>query len=283
MKLMKTLFLYSLIPFILFSSCDKVKHPYVTTSSSGGGPAAKVRKVLVEEFTGHLCANCPPGAQTILTIQNKYPDRVIAMAIHSGFYAGVSSAPYTADFHCTQGDDYFNFFGVSSNPIGMVNRRDYPNNILKNVGQWAGIVDSLMPVAPDADLKITNSYNSSTRVLNGSVICKFLNPLNGTYKIVLLVTEDSIVAAQKDGSQTPPDILNYVHRHMLRDGITTSWGDTLKTGLIAAGDSVVKTFNYTLPATFNSIAPNENYCRVVAFVYNAANYEVMQAEEKKFK
>lgn len=274
---------------IMLSSCEKIKNPYLPATTTGGDTAdIKVRKLLMEEFTGHKCGTCPPGAQTINTLIGQHGEKMIAVAIHAGFYATVGTAPYTADFQCNEGDDYYNFFGVSVNPIGMVNRRNYPNSHLKNVSEWGGVIDTVLAVAPDADLKITNTYNSSTRVLNSSVRCEFLKPLNGTYKIVLLLTEDSIVAPQKDYNATPQDVLNYVHRHMLRDGITTSWGDPLVSGTIAAGDTVVKTFNYTLPANFNGIVPDENHCHVVAYIYDAdplspAYYEVMQAEEEKIK
>ena len=71
-----------------------------------------------------------------------------------------------------------------------------------------------------------------------------------------------------------------MHRHVLRDGITsTIWGDALT----IAGDTAVNAYNYTLPPTFKGLAPNENLCYVVAYIYDAATYEVIQAEEKKIK
>jgi len=268
----------------LLSSCDKVKDPY-GVKSTGVTPTGKVRKVLLEDYTGHLCTNCPPAAQTAQTIKGIYGSRLVIMAVHAGFYANTSAAPYNYDFTTAIGDIYFNQFGISSNPIGMVNRKDYPGNHLKNVSDWGSIVDSLMAKAPDADIQITNNYNSSSRVLNTTVSCKFLNLItSGTYNLVVLLTEDSIQNAQKDASQTPPDILNYYHRDVLRDGITTAnWGDSLKTGPIAAGDSIVKTYQYTLPATFKGMAPVSSHCHVVAYVYNASTYEIMQVEEKKIQ
>ena len=156
------------------------------------------------------------------------------------------------------------------------------------MSSWSTIVDSLLALQPDADIEITNNYNSTTRVLNTSVRTEFLNPLNGNYKIVLLLTEDSIIKPQTDYSKPAgqQDVLNYVHRHALRDGITTSWGDALISGPIAVGDTAIKSYSYTLPATFpltNGIAPNENLCYVIAYVYDAATYEVVQVEEKKIK
>ena len=89
------------------------------------------------------------------------------------------------------------------------------------------------------------------------------------------------------GPPISKDSLNYVHRHVLRDGISSnSWGETIISGAIAAGDTAVKNYQYTLPLTFpatNGIAPNENLCYVVAYIYDAATYEIIQVEEKKIK
>ena len=275
-----------------FSSCDKIKMPYIQGSAGSVDTiATKVRKVLIEDFTGQKCGNCPPAAITINTIKGIHPGKVISIAVHTNFFATPAAAPYTYDFRTNEGNDYDATFDPASVgwPAGMINRRGYPNNThWKNLGNWADTVAALLAIPPDADIQITNSYNSSTRVLNTSVRSEFFSSLNGNYKLVVLLTEDSIVKPQTDYSQPAgqQDVLNYVHRHALRDGITTSWGDALISGTITAGDTAVKTYNYTLPVTFpatNGIAPNENLCYVVAYIYDAVTYEVIQAEEKKIK
>lgn len=269
------------------SSCDKIEDPYLPATTGGGDTSIiKVRKVLIEDFTGHKCGNCPDAATTIQTIKGTYGDRVISIALHTNFYATPSPAPspYTYDFRTSAGDEYDGIFIPVGYPAGMINRRGFPTTThWKNLGDWANIVDTLLAIAPDAYLKITNDYNSSTRVLNTSVRCEFLNPLNGTYKLIVLLTEDSIIKPQK--FYTPAvDSLTYVHRHVLRDCLTLiNFGDNLISGIITAGDTAVKNYTYTLPADFKGLAPNENHCSVVAYVYNAATYEVIQAEEKKIK
>jgi|ERR1051326_5324054 hypothetical protein len=288
---MKKIFYCGLILSIGFSSCDKVKMPYVKGSAgSTDTTGSNIRKVLIEDFTGAKCGNCPTAAVTINTIKGIHPGKVISIAVHADFYAIPGAAPYTYDFRTTPGNDYDVFFQPPSFPNGMINRKDYPSGgHWKSVSSWASIVDTLLALPSDASIEITNNYNSTTRNLTTNVKTKFLNPLNGTYKLMVALTEDSIVKPQTDYSQPAgqQDVLNYIHRHVLRDAITsTSWGDSVATGLIAAGDSITKTYNYTLPATYpatNGIAPNENLCYVIAYIYNAATYEVIQVEEKKIK
>jgi len=244
-----------------------------------------VRKVLIEEFTGHVDGHNVIAADTIMRIQNRYPGKVIAVTVHSGFFSRPFPPPFITDLRCNEGEEYFKFLNISYNPVGVVNWIGYPNDMLKDyTGEWGSVTDSLISLAPEADISITNNYNSSTRMLNSSVRCKFLNSFNGTYKLTLLLTEDSIIAPQKDYSKPPPNIIsNYAHRHVLRDGITASWGDVLNVGSIAQGDSVIMNYVYTLPPSFKGMVPDENHCRVVAYVYDASNYQVLQAEEKKIK
>jgi hypothetical protein len=289
MKRFLKLTLYLIAYVLCFSSCDKVKDPYNATGGGDTTTVVKVRKVLLEDYTGHKCGNCPDAAVTAQTIKSTYGERLVIMAVHAGFFANVGAVPFNYNFKTTPGTDYDNFFGngAAGNPNGLINRVDYPASThIKNYGNWGTIVATLMAKAPDAYIEISNNYNSGTRVLNTTVNTEFLNMLTGTYKLVVLLTEDSIVKPQKFYVPAK-DSLTYVHHHVLRDAISsTSWGDVIATGSVAAGDTVVNTFIYTLPATFpttSGIAPNENKCYVVAFVYDATTYEVIQVEEKKIK
>ncbi|HEY4798598.1 MAG TPA: Omp28 family outer membrane lipoprotein [Bacteroidia bacterium] len=277
---MKKIFLFAFSIATAFSSCDKIKFPYAAKSNSTSDTSsAKVRKVFIEDYTGQKCVNCPTAATTILAIKGIHPKNIVSVAVHCDFYSIPAAAPYTYDFRTTPGNDYDTYFQPPNFPIGMINRKDYPSNQnWKSVSNWSAIVDSLLAKAPDATLTISNNYNSTSRVLNTSVKTQFLTPHTSTYKLMVLLTEDSIVSPQK----CPPNIdsLTYVHHHVLRSAISsTSWGDVLT----IAGDTSVKAFQYTLPATFNGMAPKENYCYVVAYIYDATTYEILQAEEKKIK
>ena len=126
----------------------------------------------------------------------------------------------------------------------MVNRQGYPTNThIKAYGNWGTIVDSLMLKAPDAYIKITNNYNSSSRILNTTIRTEFLSLLSGSYKLCVLLTEDSIVNPQSDYSQPvgQQTVLNYIHHHVLRAAISsTSWGDVIAPTGTAVGDTSVK-------------------------------------------
>lgn len=289
MKNTATAFLLPLFVGLCLSSCDKVNDPYNTSGPVGGGDTTvvKVRKVLLEDYTGHRCGNCPPAAVTAQTLKTTYGEKLVVMTIHAGFFAEPKAAPYGYDFRNTVSDDYDNFFvDGAPNPLGMVNRREYPaNNHIKDFGEWGTLVGAALSEAPDAHIEITNLYNTTSRQLSTKVRTEFLNPLTGDYKLAVLLVEDSIVKPQKFYYPAPgKDSLTYVHHHVLRDAISNdSWGDLIATGSVAAGDTVSVSLSYDLPLNFKGLVPRENHCYVVAYVYNATTYEVIQVEEKKIK
>ena len=62
---------------IIVNSCDYVSNTIEPNSNNGGGnqitDTTKVyRKVLIEDYTGHRCGNCPAAARTLKRIDSIY-------------------------------------------------------------------------------------------------------------------------------------------------------------------------------------------------------------------
>lgn len=244
-----------------------------------------MRKILVEDYTGHTCGNCPQAAEVIEQIKGlSFGDQVVAVGIHAGFFAWTSGSLYDNNFQTATGTAYDNFFGVSAvgNPNGMINRMDYNTSHIKAHGSWSTLVSGLVGTPPDVNIEISNTYDPNTKQLTSNIETKFLNSMTGNYKLVALLIEDSIVSPQKDYSlPSPANDTFYVHRHVLRDAINSTWGDTVGTGIISAG--LLNTKNYVYTGLATNTGWNPNKCYVVAFVYDISNYRVIQAEEKKIK
>ncbi|MEO6903523.1 MAG: Omp28-related outer membrane protein [Bacteroidia bacterium] len=266
------------IAFLFFlPSCSK--DPAIKSVQA---PSA-VRKVLIETFTGHNDGHGAIVSDTLLHIQQRHPDKVIGITIHSGFFAKTFGTTFTYDFHCDEGDAYYKFMGVTSNPSGAINRVGYPNKLLKDyTTEWEKLTDSMAGLPALVTLKIKNKYNATTRILKSSVQCNFLSSMKSTYKLVVLLTEDNIVAPQRDYALPVPRIsYQFSHNHVLRDGLTGNLGDLLNTELIKEGDSMIKNYSYTLPINFNGKTPIENNCHIIAYIYDAVTYEVLQVEEMR--
>lgn len=274
---MKNIFkILFLLITIIFTSCDYENDPYQPTSpSSGSSTAIKKKKILLEDYTGHTCGTCPPAAAEAARLKGIYQDQLVVMAVHAGPYAPPSTGVYTYDFRTTTGTDYYNTFGFPGTPNGLVNRAGYSTSHIKSYSSWEAYIDTLSKQSPDIYIDITNSYDTLTRQLTTTVNSEFINAMTGTYKLIVLLTEDSIIKPQKNYLATPIDVVSYVHRHALRDAINSTWGDIIATGTTAPEIVKNNIYTYTINAAWN-----DKQCSVVAFVYDASNYEVIQAEEK---
>ena len=86
-------------------------------------PAPAARCVLLEDFTGQRCVNCPRGTEVIEQLQAEYGDSVfIAVGIHSGPLGFKGNARLTG-LATTIGDEYYNHWNLEYQPVGLVDRR----------------------------------------------------------------------------------------------------------------------------------------------------------------
>jgi len=265
-------------------SCDKV--------NDVRDPNAEViignRKVFVEDYTGHKCGNCPSAADTLKYLEKKYPGQIVPLAIHAGFFA-TTNPTYPTDFRSTAGTSYDTQFGISSagNPNGLINRGGFgTGGFIKAYTSWEGEVAQMLSKPAKFEIKIKNTFVTSSNNLNSSITVRSLSNNSGIYKLVVLLSEDSIIAEQLDyrlpsGSQL---ISNYEFKHVLRGAINSTWGDAIFVSGAVTNDSIVKTYsNYSLNSGYNAAK-----CHVIAYVYDADSnsptyYEVLQVEEAHVK
>ncbi|MCS7078235.1 MAG: Omp28 family outer membrane lipoprotein [Bacteroidia bacterium] len=273
----------------LLTECDIVEKPYKESlSSEGGTDTISVRKVLLEDFTGHKCGNCPRAHEISQNLSNIYGKKLVVMAVHLSSFAKLDLGNgYVTDYRTPVGQEIdvtFGPFDALGLPKGFVNRKAFDNvHPALDKDDWSSKIASIINTPPDASLKITNQYNESTRQVNIKVEGKFLKTLVGDYKLAVYITEDSCISMQKDYSKTPENIPNYVHRHVLRGAVNSTWGDEINTGGIAnAGTTFSKNYTYTL-----NTAWKPEHCYIVAFINKAGSLvtekEVIQVEEKKIK
>ncbi len=287
-KINRIILLYSFC-IIAFISCDIVKNanpPIEPTTAIN--PSIIYKKVLLEKYTGHKCGNCPAASDISNALQNQYTNKIIPLSIHAGFFATVNTT-YPTDFRTTVGNNYDTQFGISSagNPNGLVNRVGYgQGSFIKSPSIWGSDISQIVNQEAKFELKIKTNFNSTNSNLNTTVIVKSLAVNDGNYRVVVLLSEDSIVAEQIDYRLPSGNQLNtnYIFRHVLRGAINSEWGDAIFITPANPNDSVVKLYsNYTINSSYNS-----NKCYVIAYVYDAnplsaTYYEVLQAEEKKIK
>jgi hypothetical protein len=268
------LVIISVLFAFIMAGCDIVDEPYLVPVNGGGpGPGDEVRKVLLEDYTGQKCPNCPEAAELAHSLQTIYGDQLIILTVHAGYYSIPSATgEFTADYRTTEGNDLNSYFGFYAYPSGMVDRTEYKGSRVLFKDDWEGAVAAQVDLPAQAVITMTNEYNASDRKLTCALETTFLEDLTGTFNICVFITESGIVSPQ----QTETGIVqDYVHNHVLRASMNGTWGDLVGgDGTAVANMKLSDQFELTLDQAWN-----EANCNVIAFIINTETQEVIQAEE----
>lgn len=305
---MKIKILYLSILFMqFFYACDKIDAPYREEKKGGtslGDNAIVItgdtitftefsatgRKVLVEEYTGHLCGSCPVAAITLNdTLKPLFGEQISIIVVHSDHFADVcptaldcpGSAPagsFTVDYRTPAGNDWTTFFGINANPLGMVNRTGYPASYKKVYRDWRSAIENELTFAQEVEIKIKTIYNSSARELKAAVSTTLLADINTNLKVQIVLVEDSIVDWQQWYSHVPQLVPDYIHRDVLRTTLNGNYGDVLSETGGTTGQKFITGYPLTLSQDWNA-----SHCKIVAFVYDADTYRVLQAVEAEIE
>lgn len=166
------------------------------------------RAVLLEEFTGQNCPNCPSAHKEIETLLTQYPDALIPVSIHAGDF-GISCTARRPGLMQPEGDAYNDRYGIDEWPKGVVNGRGGA----RNFDEWSDAVrDELSRDTPlGIELSATIATASPTTI---AVDCTLQPATDLTGTLYVWVLEDGIVARQVDRELGV--ISDYVHNHVYR-------------------------------------------------------------------
>jgi len=246
---------------LTLAACDNVEPKDRATYVA---PPPVSRAVLIQDFTGQRCVNCPKATEEIHSLQEEFGDTtVIAVAIHSGpFGKTVKGEP--TPLYTSTGDEYFNYWGLESQPIGVI---DYLYAV--EYTDWgAGIRYELQQESP-ISLTVENTYDEATSSVSIDVQVIGLDASGVSGKVQVWLLEDSIIDYQlmPDGSTDE----HYVHNHVFRTSVNDAWGDNLS---VDYGEVKTVTYSQQLDAAW---VPRQ--CSIVAFMYDENG--VKQVTKKK--
>jgi thiol-disulfide isomerase/thioredoxin len=269
-------------------SCDKVKEPYMKEVDVSDCPvpvfpdtAVSKKTVLIEEFTGHLCPNCPTGAHVIDQIQQAYGNRVIVLKIHADQFAEPENGNFSLDLRAgDHGDELYTHFGTLGEPCSMFNRKkiDGTNIGYYSTTTWQNNVTNVLAMEPVLNMQIINDYDPTTRKLCSHIKTKFLNTNSQNLKIAVWIAEDSIRGYQINNNATlgPDPIPDYVFMDVMRDEFVGTYGEIFTSGSVAKDSTIIRTYKMILNNGWG-----DKHCKVVAYVYDVDSQEILQAVEGK--
>ena len=276
---MRTIYLYkvrglvkSFLPFylstflLLLMSCDYIEEADrliavddTHTDTPIDTLKTAIKNVLLEDFTGQRCSNCPTGTEVIEQLQEIYGERLIAVGIHGG-PLGFKGTATVLGLATDVGDEYYSHWQLEYQPVGLVDRHG-----AVNYTEWAKAVRDEMALTSDVKMEVQAIFDGSK--IDITVMEEAYNDYTGMLQVWLL--EDGITAIQTmpDGTNNR----NYVHNHVLRTPVNGDWGKAITIG---KGEQDLQNYQQAVDAAWNTANLS-----VVAFVYNDRG--VMQATKGK--
>src|SRR5688572_2993743 len=176
-------------------SCDKVKNPIVPKETVVGSDfvtnnnfsVSETKKMLLEDYTGMKCTNCPRAAETAEDmVNNVYQEDLIVVAVHSGGFA-IPDLIYKPDFRTNTGDVWKEHFGVTSYPSGIVNRKNYASNgVVVGDSKWTTLVSLANSDPFILKLNLTTNYDTTVGALNVDIKATFKKAYSNGVKISVI-------------------------------------------------------------------------------------------------
>ena len=307
---MKKYFAIIVLALIVFS-CDKVSQPnpheFENTECKQTNPIIKnnfdrsaYRKVLLEDYTGHYCGNCPPAAAKAEELSATYGSSLIVIANHvTDQFAkpnrDTSSTTYREDFRNPASTEWIanSAFGIETAglPKGMINRIQKPG-YPQNISVWSSLIPTELAKPQSVKLDVSLSYDPGKKLLDVKVQSTFLSKINGDVKLSMVIIQDSIISDQKDYKLTTPTDpddpdrrVNYRFDHIVVNALNGTWGDLLKSSPNVSDTATVSRNCNIIGKCFykQSICTNDRNMYLVVFAYADSNKEVLQVEKLKLR
>ena len=221
------------------------------------------RTVLLEDFTGQNCVNCPAAHRTIEALEEQYGDNLIAVSIHAGHFGIPATNKRYTGLMQEEGQEYSKRYGIEDYPKGVIDGKRPP----VNADQWPSLIREEISVATPLTVGVEAALSADGKTIDISCSLKSTEQLSGN--LVVWVIESSIVARQEDINEGR--INDYVHNNVFRACVNGLDGDAVT---LSADATETKPYSIAVKDTDTEKWTPENLA-VVAFVSNSSG--VVQA------
>jgi len=260
--------------------------PMFTTSTNTN------RNLLLENYAGHKCPNCPTAASLAENIELDHPSRVFTATIHSGpglttgFQdinedCGTVSNPddqFCHDFITNEGLAYgemFQNYGFVGNPYGNISRFTFSDFMFQYHTTWVEKTNELL-LANDLKVNIqaeNNFYDAS----NGGYLhiqSQFLEDLSSDFNIVTYAIQNELVEWQ---DSLGVDVEDYHHHNVFLGCVDgEAWGASVASSP-QNGEVVETAYSFVLPAGLT-----KEEVHFLTYIYDVSTYEVLQVIKHEF-
>ena len=230
----------------------KVENPITTVNSF-------VNRVLVEEYSGTWCGNCPRILYGTDLLKQQ-TDKEVSVQIHL----------FNGDpFISSAGNALATSLGVSNVPTGRINRTiNWNGPQYQNVAQVISEIKSSSPVG----LAIQSTITSGS--IDLKVVLGFANNSIQS-KLVVYVVEDNLFHTQANYSSNLygglSSISNFEYDGVLRSVVSNSAGDAIT----VSGKQAQKQYNIVVPSNVSNVSN----AKIVAFLMDSNTNTVLNVRQ----
>lgn len=167
------------------------------------------KKIVIEEYSGMTCSNCPLGFRALENIESLYPEKLIPVCLRAfgGDQLGAGIGGYV------------DFLGMSAAPAARINRGEISFPMVSNDGDymfsgnglkdsetgadiltWLDIFRNELSQPADFDIDIESAYDESSKTVNA--VCTVRNALNfenTSINVFAVILENNLTTAQQNG------------------------------------------------------------------------------------
>ena len=262
--------IFATAALVLFTmGCDKID---INNTHKPYEPTGGNKTVLIKDFTGARCVNCPAAAEAAHQLQQLLgEDRIFILSVHAGFLAQpMGNFP---DFLTEEGTIWYN--NHDSNPLFAVDHVALTDGNTLNVEQIDVPVAEALVEPQLFDITINNTYDEASRRLSVENYFYPTGDGDGKYYATVCLVEDSIV-----GWQTIPGGVDkeYVFRNVFRGTLNGADGQLVTNGPFYVQESFTTTCSIEIDSTYNA-----EQCYVLTYIYDYESGKIMHTAMEKIK
>ena len=240
----------------------------------------EAKNVLIEEFTGVQCPNCPQGHMVEAGIEAAYtPGRIAGIALHPNNPLGYPYSYSLQNLINTPSTNIYVYLGnLGSEPCAGIDRQLFSSqsSIELDRSYWAGFVAQEIALTPQVNIELSSLYNTSNRQVTVIAKVHYTQNVSQPNNITIALTEDRVITAQLNGPITIDTF--YVHNNVLRTILTGTEGDNIAYNAnvtLVTGRVVQLVYQGNINTKWNPL-----HMSVVAFVHEHSTSQVVYQAKK---
>ena len=141
--------IFTILATFMMVACDVIPE----SDRIGQGPEriVSLRKVLLLDFTGQKCPNCPDAAAIISDLLTAYPRNIVAVGMYPDGHGLALPGVLPTSLSTKEAMEYLSFYGTSNEnlPCGVVNGKKFDGQYIQQKESWTSLVTAERVIEPE--------------------------------------------------------------------------------------------------------------------------------------